>query len=450
MKKLNEQTKNKYIQELIKFCAQPSIAAESRGMDEMVQTVLAALQTISAKCEVVSVAGSFKYILADLKAPKDSNSKRTVLIYNHYDVQPEAPLDEWESAPFVPTLRDGKLFARGVADNKGDLLARIQAVRQLLDETGDLPVNIKWLIEGEEEIGSPHLKNLQEKHGNFWKDADVCIWEEGWVDGSGAPIMPLGMKGILCVELECSFNKSDLHSRNAVLVDSPVWRLIQALNTLRDTKGNVTLDGFYEHALTPTKAELKLMQETDFDVSMYMEGVGGEKALEKDSSHAQERLYFKGSANICGIWGGYTEPTSVKTIVPNKATVKLDFRLVANQDPADILAKLRKHLDKRGFTDVLIIPNVSLMPTKTSIDNVYVEKCLNVLKREYKVPPVIEITSLGGGPTYNVAAVYDIPVVKIGVGYPGSRMHAPNENIRLDDYFKAMEVFIEYLFEVAK
>ncbi len=445
-----QENKDQYLKELCTFCSQPSIACENLGMDEMAATVVGKLNSLGAVCKVVSVAGSKPYILAELKAKTDSQNKKTVLIYNHYDVQPVDPISEWDDAPFDIKVKEDKVYGRGVADNKGDLLSRIQAIRLILETQEDLPVNIKWLIEGEEEIGSIHLPDLQKEHGDFWKDCDVCIWEDGWVDENELPLLTLGMKGILCVELECQFNNSDLHSRNAVVVDSPVWRLVSALSTLRDSSGNVLVDGFYEDVVLPTEVEQRLLRESEVAVDRLSTELGASRFLGDSNADLQDRLYFKGTANICGIWAGYTEPGKVKTIIPNKATAKLDFRLVANQNPADILQKIRAHLDTRGYSDILVKDQVALNPTKTDIDNEYVQKCLQVYKRHYASDPNVAITSLGGGPTYSVAAVYDIPVVRIGIGYPGTQVHAPNENIRIKDYLNTMVVLIDYLFEVSK
>ena len=447
-----EQNKEKYVIELAEFCNQPSVAAEDRGTREMVGLVSKRLKKLGAEVQIVTVNSSHRYILAELKAKTNSDNKKTVLIYNHYDVQPEGTVEKWHSEPFKLTLKGDKAFARGVADNKGDMLCRIQAVELMLSQNNDLPVNIKWVIEGEEEIGSIHLPQLQQEYGNFWKDCAVCIWEDGAVDGELTPKLPLGMKGILYVELSCEFNENDLHSRNATVVDSPVWHLLNALNTLRNEKGEVLVEGFYDDALQPTPEETKIMEVEDFTIENLVEGASEAHVLIKNDTKLQalNKLYYKGTANICGIWAGNTKEGSISTSIPNKAYAKLDFRLVPNQKPKDILEKLRKHFDKRGFQDVKVNEMVSLECSKTKIENEYVQKCIKVLKEGYGKEPVITIVSLGGGPEHNVSGVYNIPTVRLGVGYPDTRIHGPNENIRISDYLKSIEIFVKYLEEVAK
>lgn len=439
-----------YIEELKTFCKQPSVASKNIGMKEMHDMVLKKLNGIGAITQSIVVNNSFPYILAELNAPVGANTKKTVLIYNHYDVQPEDPLDEWESAPFDPTIKDGKLYARGVSDNKANLLFRIQAIKNILDTTGDLPVNIKWLIEGEEEIGSINMHYLQEKHGDFWKDCDVCVWETGGVNEDNAPELKLGMKGVLYVELSCEFNKLDLHSGYACIADSPVWRLVHALATIRDVTGNVTVDGMYDNAIYPTQAESQLIVEKVFDPHKFSNEIGIEKTLKsnEDKNEFVKQMYFTATANICGIWAGYTEPKGVKTVLPKKATAKLDFRLIKNQTTNEILDKLRKHLDQRGFDDINIDVLVNEEAGKSSIENPYIKKCYAVFEEYYKTKPTVIITSLGSGPIYYIASIYDIPVVNIGAEYAGCKPHAPNENIRLKDYEHGMTVFTKYLFEL--
>lgn len=437
--------KQKFIAELVKFCAQPSVAAENKGIKEMSQMVLARLKSLGVNAKTVTVGNSKPFILGELKS-KNKEAK-TLVIYNHYDVQPEAPLELWKTPPFSPTVKGDYVYARGVADDKSHLLLRLQSIETWQKLLGGLPINIKWVIEGEEEIGSPNLGKLAKKYGSFWKDADVCLWEDGGVNEENVPLLSLGLKGILYVELECQFNKRDLHSGKAAIVDSPTRRLISALATLADTGGNVTVDGFNEKVVPPSKAEETLMKSQKFDPKKYTKEMGAEKMLEKNSNQFKflKRMYFTGTANIAGIWGGYTTAGGVKTILPNKATAKIDFRLVPNQTSQEIYRKLRKHLDKRGFKDITVKNLASEEAGKTKVENKYVQLCIKVLKDVYGKKPAISVTSLGSGPVHELASQFDIPVVTIGCDYPGVKAHAPNENIRISDYIMAMKAVTKFI-----
>ena len=186
---------------------------------------------------------------------RQGRSAKTLLFYDHYDVQPPEPLDLWESPPFELTARNGRLFARGVADNKGNLMSRMAAVRAWLDATGELPVSVKFVVEGEEEVGSPHLAPFVESHRNLLA-ADACIWESGGVNWQGQPVITLGLKGIMYVELEARGANRDMHSAQATSVVNPAWRLVWALATLKDQNENIRIDGHYDDVRPPTADEL--------------------------------------------------------------------------------------------------------------------------------------------------------------------------------------------------
>lgn len=447
---INE-NKDNYLEELKKFCSQPSVAAENRGMDEMVELVEQKLISIGAEVKKVKVDDSYNYLLAEIKAKNPSKAK-TIVIYNHYDVQPETPVDLWDTPPFEPTIKDGQFFARGVADNKGNLLFRLQLIEAWKKVNGDLPVNIKWVIEGEEEIGSPNIPKLAKEYGDFWKDSDICIWETGGVDSDGAPNVTLGWKGCLYIELLSQFNERDLHSQQAAIVDSPVWKLVQALATFKNLNGEVVIEGFYDDVREPTEAEMKLMKEMEFDPVKFKESQGADKLLADVNKKVAflKQMYFTPTANIAGIWGGYTEEGGVKTVMPNKATAKMDFRLVADQKADVILQKVRNHLDKHGFEDIEIKTYVQLEYGKSRVENEFIQKSLECLEKEYGHKPVVSITSLGSGPVYAIASQFDIPVTVFGAGHPQSKAHAPNENIFVDDYFKAMRAFALFIDELGR
>lgn len=438
------------IADLASYCEIPSSTRDPKAILKMGAVVEDRLKKLGADVKRVTLKNHAPpFILATLKAPKNSEKKKTVLIYNHYDVQ-SADAAAWDSDPFKLTQVNGKLFARGVADNKANMLLRIQAIETLLELTGDLPVNIRWLVEGEEEIGSAGMPEFSEAHSSYWKDCDVCIWETGGLAENDAPFLRLGSKGILYVELSCTFNNNDMHSGLASIADSPVWHLINAISTLRTPEGKVTLDGFYDDALDPTPEERAVMEVSNFDAASFMEEFGIERALESSSDNQKfmEQMYFRGSANICGIWAGFTDQGKIKAVLPNKAFAQLDFRLIPNQNPADILKKLRKHLDARGFFYIKVDQLIHLPTSKHDVTNPYIQKCLKVMTDVYKKQPKVMLISLGSGPNYYIAGRHKIPVVHIGAENASSNAHAPNENIRTADYFKGIETFTAYLYAI--
>jgi acetylornithine deacetylase/succinyl-diaminopimelate desuccinylase-like protein len=246
--------------DLQRFCRQPSIAAQDLGMEEMAAIVTDSLQSLGAKTDKIATAG-YPIIVGHLPG----HDQRRLLIYNHYDVQPPEPLEAWSTPPFAAAVRDGCLYARGVADNKGTLVSRLWAVRAWQAIHGTLPFNLTFLVEGEEEVGSTHLGAFAAAHQEIVK-ADACLWENGHRAADGALTLNAGAKGILYVELRTRGTAYDLHSSNAPIAPNAAWRLVEALNTLRDSSGRVLIEHFYDDVLPPNERERALLARFPVDV----------------------------------------------------------------------------------------------------------------------------------------------------------------------------------------
>ncbi|MGD8398070.1 MAG: M20/M25/M40 family metallo-hydrolase, partial [Anaerolineae bacterium] len=330
------------------FCRQPSIAAQGVGMAEMAKMVREALEAAGGDATLVPTAG-FPVVLGRFRG----RGARTLMLYNHYDVQPPEPLDLWDSPPFEPEIRDGHLYARGVADNKGNLVARLAAVEAWHAVRGELPLDVLFVVEGEEEIGSPHLGAFAERHRKELR-ADGCIWESGYKDTRGRLEILLGVKGILAVDLSVRSASRDLHSATAAVVPSAAWRLIWALASLKGPDERVRIPGFYDDVRPPDQRDRAMLAAWDYDEAGYLEEVGaGHYVLGLEGEALKEKYLFQPTCNVAGFHTGYGGP-GVKTVLPAEAHAKLDFRLVPEQDPHDILRKLRAHLDIEGFDDIEI------------------------------------------------------------------------------------------------
>jgi acetylornithine deacetylase/succinyl-diaminopimelate desuccinylase-like protein len=379
------------IERLQTFCRQPSIAAQGAGMGEMAELVHRTLEQVGAQAELVPTDG-FPVVLGRLA----STGPKTLMFYNHYDVQPPDPLELWESPPFAAEIRDEHLYARGVADNKGNLVARLAAVEAWLAVRGELPLNILFVAEGEEEIGSPNLGRFAQENQEKLQ-ADGCIWETGYKDTRERLEIMLGAKGILAVDLQVKSLDRDLHSANAAIVESAVWRLAWALNGLKGPDERIRIPGFYDDVRPPDERDRAMLAAWDYDEAGQLSEFGAERfVLDLTGEALKEKLLFQPTCNICGFHAGYGGP-GIKTVLPAEATAKLDFRLVPDQDPDDILRKLRAHLDAEGFGDV--------------------------------DTPIMS----GTGPMYELCQRWGMPAVGAGIGWSGSRSHSPNENVRLDD-----------------
>lgn len=419
------------LDDLIHLCRQPSISAQNVGMKEMVKLLSRTMQDYNISTRVLSVPRSkYPVVYGEIEGA----SQKTLLFYDHYDVQPPEPLELWTTPPFEPVISEGNLRARGVSDNKGNIVARLLALKAFLKARGELPITIKFLIEGEEEIGSPNLGAFVKRNRRLLQ-ADACIWECGGVTWHNQPLITLGLKGILYVELEARGATHDVHSSLGTVVPNPAWRLVWALASLKDSDENIHIAGFYDNVLPPTPQEIKALKAIPRYDKETKQSLGLEKLVKDVSGFEFKRRHIlEAICNICGIVSGYTGAGS-KTVLPCVARAKLDFRLVPNQHPDEILAMLRKHLDKHGFSDISIASTTEgENPARTPLESPFANIVSKTAREVYGVKPVIMPSMAGSGPMYYFTDLLGLPTAGIGVEYPGSAPHAPDEHIRIADF----------------
>lgn len=420
------------VAELARLVAQPSVAAQNWGMKECAQLVAEMLKKRGFAVEIMKTDGA--PVVFGERAGK---SDRTLLIYNHYDVQPAEPLELWESPPFEPALRDGKLYGRGVSDDKGQLVARLFAIDSILHTEGELPCKVKFIIEGEEEVSSIHLHDFVQANKERLA-ADVCIWEFGGVDHREIPIQYLGLRGICYVQLEAKTAETDVHSGlGGSIFPNAAWRLVWALSTLKGPDERIRLPGFYDSVRPPTKRDLDFMELQPETSQEYQQRYGVKHFLKGLTGGVELRVaeIFEPTCTICGLTSGYQGEGS-KTVLPAQASAKVDFRLVPDQHPLTVLEQLRAHLDANGFEDIEIKYLGGEPPARTDPDHPFVKLTVETAEEIYGMPMQIVPTSGGSGPNYPFIHDLKLPVVTAGAGYPGTLAHAPNENIRLDLYLK--------------
>ncbi|MBA2534937.1 MAG: M20/M25/M40 family metallo-hydrolase [Rubrobacter sp.] len=427
--------------ELNEFLQMPSISArpdENGEFRDCARWVAGKLEEAGAEASVMETDGH-PVVYAEI-----GSGDATLLSYGHYDVQPPEPLDLWESDPFGPTVRDGGLYARGVADDKADVLARIQALRLYIEEHGALPFKLKFLIEGEEEVGSPNLAPFVRSNADLLS-ADACLWEGSMKDEAGRPMIFCGTKGMSYVELRARGASYDLHSMYGGIAPNPAWRLVQALRTIKDENGEITLDGLDELAEKPSERDLEAIGRIPFDDAA-LRGSWGVEALDRGlaGQEALREMLLRPTANIAGIQSGYTGP-GAKTIVPSEAFVKMDFRLVAGQSPGPVLELIRSHLKKRGFEDIEVVDLHGVEPAKTPIDSPVVGTAVETWRDLGHDEAIVYPTIGGSGPTSLMVAGLGIPTIMTGsVANVESRLHSPNEWVRLDDYFETIGYFARF------
>lgn len=423
---------NESIAELSRLCAQPSVGAQNWGMHECAMLVAEMLHRRDFDVEVMPTGGA-----PVVYAERKGRSKKTLLFYNHYDVQPAEPLELWESPPFEPTLRDGKLFARGVSDDKGHLVSRLFALDALLEADGELPCTVKFVIEGEEETSSVHLNEFVKNNATRLA-ADACIWEFGGVDHKDQPVEYLGLRGICYVELFVETATQDVHSGlGGSIFPNAAWRLVWALNTLKGPDEHIRIPGHYDAVRGPSERDRELMDKLPETSDEYKTRYGVQNFLHGLESGVELRIaeVFQPTCTICGLTSGYQGDGS-KTVLPARASAKVDFRLVPDQTPEQVLENLRAHLDREGFADVEISYLGGEAPARTDPDDPFIKIVVDTAEPVYGHPMQIVPLSGGSGPNHAFIHYLNLPVATAGIGYPGAQVHAPNENILLDHYLK--------------
>lgn len=420
------------LEELSSLCAQPSVAAQDWGMADCAHLVQTMLEKRGFSAQQYETDG-FPVVIGE----REGRSDRTLLFYNHYDVQPPEPLDLWDSPPFEPQLREGKLYARGVSDDKGHFVSRLFALDSILEAEGELPCNIKFILEGEEEIGSVHLPEFIQNH-QAELAADACVWEFGGVDHRDVPMSYLGLRGICYLELSVQTANQDVHSGlGGSIFPNAAWRLVWALQSLKDREENILIPEFYSSVLPPSERDLELLAQLPDTGALYQEKYGIDRFLKglEGGLELHRTQVFEPTCTICGLTSGYQGKGS-KTVLPARASAKIDFRLVPEQTPRQVLKQLRKHLDQCGFADVKIEFLGGGPAGRTDPDHPFVKLVADSAEEIYGQPMTLVPITGGSGPNYPFIHTLELPVVTAGIGYPGANAHAPNENIRLDLYLK--------------
>jgi len=458
-----------FISRIQEFVRQPSISAENRGIKEAAELLSKYFERVGcSKVEIVPTRGH-PVVYAEF----NSGSDKTLLVYMMYDTQPVDDESLWICNPFeakivpmqLPSGEVRALVGRGSVNTKGPLVTFINSVEAIAKTSGNLPVNLKFIAEGEEELGSPHLPDFIKERKNMLKGAFATIFPSFPEDTWGKVKISLGNKGIVYFELEASGKnwgkgptEFDIHSSNKAWIDSPVWRLIEALSTMTKDSGRViTIDGFYDDIAPPSEEDEELLRELakSFDPTKIKEMIKVKEFSvdEKDKYNLLKTFLFSTTLNIDGIWSGYTGPGS-KTVLPHKATCKMDVRLVPNQnDPNKILDLIRKHLDKNGYKDIEIRPINGYKWSKTSVKHPVVQSALSVIHSFNKEVEVWPLTA-GSAPMYLFNDILEAPAIHIGLGH-GARAHSPNEYIVIEGnkYVSGIDIahkfFIKFLFEVA-
>jgi acetylornithine deacetylase/succinyl-diaminopimelate desuccinylase-like protein len=435
------------IDDLVELVRQPSISAQGVGLEACADIVEAQMRRDGLAVAQHPLDGGPPVLFGHMTTPRSS---KTMMCYSHYDVQPPEPLEAWShGGPWSAAIVDGVLYGRGATDNKSGILAFNKAAKAFLAVRGELPVNLKFLCEGEEEIGSLHLGPWVERNKELLAaDGMHCL--DGPMDtATELPDVDLGLKSVLFVELVAKGANADIHSLNFPLVPSPVWDLVHALGTIMDRDRRILVEGWTEglyELQSEDEAELEEKARRVDTEAMKREWGIPEFVLGRDGVEAHRARAYEPTANIAGFLAGYTGKGS-KTIVPNEARVKMDFRLIPNMRQEDAIAKLRAHLDRHGSEHIEIHGEARAEPPyKISAKEPMAQAVIAAAERVYGERPIVNGVSAEGTILRHVW----IPCVLTGFANPGANLHAPDENIRLADYVKGIKYAAAIMHEFGK
>ncbi len=435
-----------FIEQLQALCRQPSVSAQNLGLNEAAQLVQKLLSKVGFDVELFRPTKSPPVVFAELQSKA---SGKTLVLYNHYDVQPADPVELWTNPPFSAVLENGRIYARGASDNKGNIVSRLMAISAFLKARGDLPVNLKWVIEGEEEIGSPHFSEFIEKYKNRLS-GDSGIWEFGGLDYDDRPMVTLGLKGMLYVEFKVQTALKDSHSARAAIVENPAWRLVRMLDTIQDEYGRILIEGWNDDVKPFTPEELESIKQIPLEEHSIKDELGVKNFLYGLTGFEFKKAFYGNpTANIAGIWSGYTGPGH-KTVLPSVAQAKMDFRLVPNQDPVKLAGKLKQHLLRHGFEDIEVTVQAENPAARTPIHASIAKIAARAGKEVFHKEPVILVTSAASGPMHYFTSTLGLPTVAIGCNHAQSNTHAPNENQRIDVFVQASKWVARVMEDFAK
>lgn len=436
-----EEHREEHLEMAMRLMAQPSISATGEGMAECAALLRSFMEDSGVSTEVLATPGH-PIIYGEVNA----GAPFTVLIYGHYDVQPPEPLEDWVSPPFEPTVRDGRIYARGAGDNKGQLMANLLAVRAYHKTGTRLPVNVKFIFEGEEESSSAHLAWAVEHYKEKLK-CDMVYTADGPQHSSGAPTVLLGVRGILYVQVDCVASDRDHHSGNkGGAVPNPAWYLMEALHQFWDgSHHRVAIPGFYDKVVPATPEEAALFRAIPWDPRATARALGVAEELFADLSPDTfyARTAMLPTLNICGFTSGYGGEGS-KTIIPAKASAKLDMRLVMAQDPAEIYELFVAHLKRvtepmeREGVRFTVHHMGDMAPSRTPVDRPEAQAVIRAAREAYGEEPLV-MPSLGGSlPDYVWTQILGVPSVVVPYANHDEDNHGPNENMAVDRFLSGI------------
>ena len=421
-----------FVERVMEYVKHKSISASNEGITEAADILVGILNGLGMQAQAITTRNHPMVIGRMENQP----GKPTVLLYGHYDVQPPEPLDLWKSPPFEPEIRDGRIYARGIGDNKGQHFAQLLAIESYLKVVGELPCNVIFLLEGEEEIGSPHMAEFVAEHADKL-NADLVVTSDGSLHDSGRPVVTFGVRGVASFELRAKTANRDAHSGNfGGVMPNAIWKLVHLLATMKNDRGEITIDGIYDPVVPPTDLELQAMAALPLDVDKIKAELGMTAIEEPLDRPYYERLMFQPTLTINGLHGGYGGP-GTKSVLPAEAVAKCDIRLVDAMTPEHIQACVRAHVAKHA-PEVEVITYGSMLPSKTPLDDPWGVLIQEAILEARGEAPLVYPCAGGSLPDYVFTKVLGVPAYVMPYANADEANHAPNENMEIELFLKGI------------
>lgn len=441
----------KFTTQLKEWVAIPSVSTDPARKNDVYQAaewLAADMITMGLENVAVLPTDGHPVVYGDWLHAGDD--KPTILVYGHYDVQPAVVEDGWDSDPFQPVEREGVLYARGATDDKGQVMIQMKAMEALL-KTDDCPINVKYLIEGEEEIGSPNLAAFVEQHKEKLA-ADICLISDTGVQSKEQPSLTYSLRGLMTITLVVSGPTRDLHSGGyGGMIHNPAQAITEIIAQLHDSEGLVTVPGFYDDVLALSEDERQTLAKANISEAHWQEVMGNLPEWGGSDYNRIEKIGARPTLEINGIASGYAGE-GFKTVLPAKATAKISARLVANQDPHDIYAKVRDYILSLApdTVHVEVLEEHHGFPALAPLEHPAVQAAVTAYEAHFPNPPLL-VRGGGSIPVVpEIQRILDVPVVLLGFGLPYSQAHGPNESFHLDQYETGIKTVITYMHEIAK
>ncbi len=433
---------DRFVTRLIDYVRHPSISSYGEGMNECAHYIAEVMLQIGLNVSILPTAG-WPMVFGERFTRPDAP---TALLYGHYDVQPPDPLEAWTTPPFEPSIRDGRIYARGIGDNKGQHFAQLLALETLLACQNMLPCNVKVLLEGEEEIGSPHMPAFLREQQEALR-SDLVLFCDGPVHESGRSLLSLGVRGLLTLELRAQTAVRDLHSGHwGGIVPNPFWTLVHLLGTMKNPEGMITIEGFYDHVFPLSNQERAALAKLPLDFEEVKRSLGINHLDEPQERSFFERITAWPTLTINGISGGYNGP-GTKTVLPHEAVAKCDIRLVEAQSAEDILARVKAHV-QRYAPEVSVTCTGAMDPSKSRLDSPFTGLLSQALHAVHGTEPLLFPSVGASAPHSEFTSILGIPVFTIPYANADECNHAPDENMEIARFLmgiKSSAAMLSYL-----